>query len=125
MWESKILKADEDQRLVYGVPLRVNAPDSQDDIIKADEIEKAAHQFMIDSQKFDDNHQTLVPTRDAYVVESYLAPVDFEMGGEQVYKGDWVLVTKIFNDELWEAIKAGEYRGYSIRGMGKRVSVDE
>nr|WP_051009134.1 XkdF-like putative serine protease domain-containing protein [Bacillus xiamenensis] len=49
------------------------------------------------------------------VVESYIAPSDFERGDEVIKKGSWVLVTKA-SDEIWEQIQKGEITGYSMAG---------
>ena len=30
--------------------------------------------------------------------------------------GEWVLMSKIYNDEIWKEIKEGKFKGYSIEG---------
>src|SRR5215472_12348802 len=79
-----IWKADS-QQIIYGVVLEPELHDSQDDIVSADEIEKAAHRFLVDFRKTDvhhDGHQAEVD-----VIESYIAPQDLEIEGQQVQKG--------------------------------------
>lgn len=49
------------------------------------------------------------------MVESYIAPSDFEMGDEMIKKGSWVLVTKD-SEAIWNQIQKGEITGYSIAG---------
>lgn len=66
------------------------------------------------SKSINDMHQEDV---DAVVVESYIAPVDFELGGEKVKKGDW-LVGCVWNREYFDKILSGERTGYSIEGIG-------
>ena len=119
--EVNIVKADEPRRIVYGIPLRSGVVDSQGDTITPEEVERAAHKFLIESQTYDLNHNSLIPRNKLSVVESYLAPMDFKIGEYSVSKGDWVLVTKIFDDELWEAVENGELQGYSIKGRGQRA----
>ncbi len=51
------------------------------------------------------------------MVESYVAPEDFEMNGETLKKGSWVLVTKA--SEVWEQIKKDEITGYSMAGTAE------
>lgn len=51
------------------------------------------------------------------MVESYVAPEDFEMNGETIKKGSWVLVTKA--SEVWEQIKKDEITGYSMAGTAE------
>src|SRR6266566_9517764 len=41
-----IVKIDAERRLVYGVVYEPNVPDAHDDMMTADEIEKACHGFM-------------------------------------------------------------------------------
>lgn len=58
------------------------------------------------------------------VVESYVAPADFEMNGETIKKGSWVLVTKA-SEEVWEQIKKGEITGYSMAGTAETIEKQE
>ncbi|GED14867.1 XkdF-like putative serine protease domain-containing protein [Aneurinibacillus migulanus] len=117
--EVKLLtKADDEQMLVYGV---VYEPSSEDELIldthdeymTAQEIEKAAHGFMMKAQNIDTQHD--FSSGAGQVVESYIAPADFEVSGEVIRKGSWVLVTKA-TQEIWDGIKNGEYTGYSLAG---------
>ncbi len=57
------------------------------------------------------------------MVESFLAPVEFEEGGQTIRKGSWVLAVKVFDDELWESVKSGERTAFSIAGTAERVPV--
>ncbi len=45
----------------------------------------------------------------------YLSPPD-----EDIKKGSWVMVTHCASDEVWEAVKKGDFTGYSIRGFASR-----
>jgi len=119
-YHAAILKADEEQRLVYGVVLEPDTVDSQGDIISADEIEKAAHRFLVKSRIVGDRHSKKAK---AEVVESYIAPMDFEWGGQKVKKGSWILGVHISDDRLWNAVKKGEYTGFSVGGFGIREEV--
>ena len=118
-WErkGKIVKQDEEKQLVYGVVLEPERVDAQADIISSEEIEKAAHFFLKNSRVIGKKHLTKA---EASVVESYIAPANFELGGEQVYKGSWVLVTKIEDEQLWQEIKQGNYNSFSVGGYGRR-----
>ncbi len=119
----RIMKTDQEKRLVYGVVYEPDVEDSQGDVASAEEIEKAAHRFMIYLQEgvaFVDVQHNDQPA-DAVVVESYIAPVDFQFQGssEAVRKGSWVVVTHIVDEQLWKAVKS-ELKGYSMAGFGKR-----
>lgn len=116
-----IFKADNEKRIVYGVVLAPNEVDLQGDWMTLDEIEKAAHFYMMNSRTIGKNHEKQTV---AVPVESYLAPIDFESdgqyGGQEVKKGSWILGVKVQNDEDWEKIKSGEFTGFSVGGLGVR-----
>ncbi|MGN7326578.1 XkdF-like putative serine protease domain-containing protein [Bacillus pumilus] len=112
--EIKVLaKADDVQRLVYGIVYEPNVADAHGDFMTPEEIEKAAHGFLKDAREIDKQHDFQGGVGE--VVESYIAPSDFEMGDELIKKGSWVLVTKA-SDEIWEQIQKGEITGYSMAG---------
>ncbi len=100
-----IVKADDAQRLVYGIVYEPNVADAHGDYMTPEEIEKAAHGFLKDAREIDKQHDFQGGVGE--VVESYIAPSDFEMGDEVIKKGSWVLVTKA-SDETWEQIQKGE-----------------
>lgn len=111
-----LIKADDPQKLVYGVVYEPDVEDSQGDSMGAAEIEKAAHGFMENYQQIDKQHD--FTTHAGQVVESYIAPADMEIGTQTVTKGTWVLVTKA-TDEIWDAIQKGDYTGYSLAGQAE------
>jgi hypothetical protein len=117
-----IISKNEEKRLVYGVALIPNKVDLQGDIVEVEEIEKAAHDYMIRSRNIDVMHSQ---NAECYVVESYIAPCDFVMNHQKVTKGSWVLVVKVLDDKVWQAVKAGELRGFSIYGTASVEPVED
>lgn len=121
--EFRVVKSDEEKRLLYGVVYAPNEVDSQDDWTDAEEIEKAAHEFLMlygQGKAFiDEGHSN--ERAEAEPVESFIAPTDFTYDGavESVKKGSWVLVTHFLTKRAWERAKK-EYSGYSMAGRGKR-----
>jgi hypothetical protein len=84
--------------LVYGVVYSPNTEDTHGDWTTAEEIERAAHNFLptAKSDWTNVNHDgNSLP--DVDVVESYIAPCDFTIGGEAVTKGSWVIVSRVNN----------------------------
>lgn len=57
------------------------------------------------------------------IVECYIAPTDFEVNGETVKKGTWLLGV-VWNPEYFEKIEKGERTGLSLEGTAIRVEVD-
>lgn len=121
-----IMKATE-QRLVYGVVLRPNRMDAQDDHMTPVEVEKAAHYYMEHAQVIKLRHGRDPVQKDAplkaVVMESYIAPVDFKMGRGDVKKGDWVMGVRVDDQAIWDKIQSGEYRGFSVGGVGTRQEI--
>ncbi|MED1406508.1 XkdF-like putative serine protease domain-containing protein [Bacillus mycoides] len=111
-----ITKADDAQKLVYGVVYEPGIEDLHKDFMTEVEIEKAAHKFMKDAQNIDTQHD-FVPGA-GEIVESYIAPADLEIDGEVIQKGSWVIVTKA-TDEVWEQIQKGNITGYSMAGTAE------
>lgn len=113
-----INKEEEEQQLVYGIVYEPDVEDSHEDYMTAPEIEKAAHGFMKDARNIDKQHDFQEGVGE--VVESYIAPANFEIGGQEIKKGSWVLVTKA-SDEIWKSIKNGEVTGYSMAGTAETI----
>jgi hypothetical protein len=107
---------EDEQRLVYGIVLRPNAVDGHLDIMTTREVAKTAHRFLANGGTMGIMHEK---EADAVAVESYLAPIDFTLGNGEVRKGDWILVSLVINDNLWDRIKSGELSAYSPGGKSK------
>ncbi|WP_342412352.1 XkdF-like putative serine protease domain-containing protein [Bacillus sp. FSL K6-1560] len=121
--EVKVLaKEADEQKLVYGIVYEPDTVDAHGDFMTAAEIEKAAHGFLKDAREIDKQHDFQGGVGE--VVESYVAPADFEMNGETIKKGSWVLVTKA-SEEVWEEIKKGEITGYSMAGIADIAKQEE
>jgi cation transport regulator ChaB len=120
--EIPLLKGDEEQRLVYGI---VYEPDAHEDFMSAEEIVKTAHDFMARYANgvggTGSDHLFAASRSELPIVESFIAPVDFEVGGQIVRKGSWVLAGKVRDSALWEAVKKGQYTGWSLEGHGLRT----
>lgn len=113
-----LLKTDE-ERYVLGVVLEPETVDAQNDIYSADEIRSAAHRFLEEFGNVGLMHRGYVNDK-VKILESYLAPAAFEVGGVQVKKGTWLLAVHVLDDELWSQVKAGELTGLSIGGSARR-----
>lgn len=47
-------------------------------------------------------------------VESYIAPIDLELGESRVPKGSWVMGAKVTDDDAWADVKSGKLTGFSV-----------
>ena len=60
-------------------------------------------------------------TEGVNVIESWIVE-DPKNDKANLYKlnpkgGEWVIMTKVYNDEVWKQVKDGAYKGFSIEGM--------
>jgi DNA adenine methylase len=109
-----------DERFVFGIVLEPEVVDAQGDIYSAEEIGQAAHRFMEEFGGLGLMHQVRVNDQ-VKILESYLAPVDFELGGVAVKKGTWLLGVHVVSDELWGQVKDGTLSGFSIGGTARKI----
>jgi len=114
-----IVKSDDEKQLITGVVLEPDSVDSQGDVMSAEEIEKAAHFYMLNSRVVGDEHQDIAD--DVSVVESYIAPDDLGFDQGAVKKGTWVMTVHVESTDRWQAVKKGDYSGFSVGGFGTRV----
>jgi hypothetical protein len=121
---AKIVRKDAEEpateeRYVFGVVLEPDVVDSQGDTYSADEVRKAAHRWMENYGQLGKQHVEIV-TGKIKILESFVAPIDFSVGEQVIKAGTWLLATRIVDDELWTAVKAGSFTGYSIGGTAVR-----
>lgn len=116
----KIASVDEEKRVVYGVVIEPEVEDADGNWATEDEILDAAHRFALNGMVLKHEHSQEI--QDSLVVETYIAPVDMQIGDETVKSGTWIIGTKVFSDERWNMVKSGQYTGYSLGG---RAKIDE
>lgn len=104
----------------------VLSPDEVDlhgDIYDAAEVRKACHNFNTHCRKANLLH--LFDTESFSIVESYIAPVEMQMGETIIKAGSWLSVLQFNDDEIWEGVKSGDYSGVSIGGVAQAESLEE
>ena len=90
----------------------------REDFTSAEEIEKAAHDFLPNAVMNIYHRDDL---EDVQVVESFIAPIDYDLGGEVIKQGTWVLVARVLNEDLRKMIESGEITGYSLEGTANKI----
>lgn len=125
----RLIKAavpDDEERYVLGIVLEptkeMGEADSQGDLYSADEVRQAAYRFMEKSQTMGIQHKEAAGDR-IKVLESWIAREDATIEGEPVVAGSWLLGVRIVDDDLWAAVKAGEFTGFSIGGAANRTPI--
>ena len=86
--------------------------DLQGDYTSADEVRKAMESFNKSPMRANLFHRSMTDSFE--VIESYLAPVDFELGGAQVQKGTWLMTLQVNDTDVWNLVKSGDINGISI-----------
>ncbi|MBB1557731.1 MAG: hypothetical protein HG439_004580 [candidate division SR1 bacterium] len=118
--EAKIVRKIASLNTVLFIALVPDELDGNGDIISADEIKKAAYEFMLNLQekKVNVNHEEDTEIASAHFVESYLTLFDMERGDGVIPQGTWILGIQ-FDDETYEKIQNEDFVGISIEGLGK------
>ncbi len=114
-----IFKADVERHLVYSVIAEPDTADAEGDVMSVETIEEMAHNYMLDSRKFDNRHDWRAV--DAALVESWIQREATILLGEKIKANSWVIGVKVFADHIWQKILSGEYQAFSIGGRGVRV----
>lgn len=99
-----------DQRLVTGQVYAADTLDAHGHFMTKAELQRVAHQFMMDglASSIDVQHDN--KTIKASIVESFIA----RKGDPDYEEGSWVATVKVDDMAIWEQIKAGEINGYSF-----------
>ena len=117
--EGKILKTDDEQRMVYGwasVVTEKGEPviDRQGDVIEPETLVKAVNNFMEHVRVGKAMH-----TGDQVGVVVHSMPITKEIGDALGIHSDregWVVAYKVFDDNVWNMVKSGELAAFSIGG---------
>jgi site-specific DNA-adenine methylase len=116
-----------EKRLVTGVVLEPDEVDAQNDWERVDTIERAAHNFLRNYNKPEDEGGTQLGYMHKQfddigidLVESWIAPTDFQLGGKgeekKVKRGSWLMTVHVHNDKKWREVKDGKLTGFSVGG---------
>ena len=111
----RIIKTDSENHYVTGVVYEPGCEDTQGDYMTAEEITKAAYWFAKNGSGVDMQHN-FEKFENAAVVESWIAKADFDVDGEKVSKGTWLMTVEISDPDVWTAVEKGEITGFSMGG---------
>lgn len=137
--EGPILKSekDEEKQIAYAAVMVPEETDKDGDIVPAEVVRSAAHDFMRKKRNdnIDEEHETRTGATSpriqrGTVVESHVLDErdnrKFETvtGEEKEYPvGTWMAGIE-FDDDTWEEIKSGDITGYSIMGSPTAVTFE-
>jgi len=124
--EGKILKTDDEQRMVYGWASVVTEDgeavvDRQGDVIEAATLVKAVNEFMEHVRVGKAMH-----TGEQVGTVVHSLPITKEIGdalGIQSNREGWVVAYKVFDDTVWAMVKSGELAAFSIGGRAMKEEI--
>jgi len=119
----RIIKADAETHYVTGIVYEPMAEDTDGNFMTEAEITKAAYWFAKNGDKVDIQH-SFEPFKGATIVENWIAKADFDIDGEQVSKGTWLMTVEVTDTDVWEAIEKGKITGFSMGGVGNYSEED-
>lgn len=119
----RIIKTDADSHYVTGIVYEPLEEDSHGNFMTEEEITKAAYWFAKNGDKVDLQH-SFEPLDGATVVENWIAKADFEIDGEAVKKGTWLMTVEVADESVWEGIEKGDITGFSMGGLGNYSEED-
>lgn len=121
----RMVKVDEEKRLVTGPVLVPWQVDLQGDFEFPEDIEKSAHGFMAEARNIGVMHKFFGGKGDP--VESWLIrePMWVDRGDHfKIYPvGTWMLTVHVTDDKAWEDVRNGKLTGFSIGFRGTREAV--
>ena len=118
---------DEEKRLVRGVVMRADFPIYRRDermgeyyiIYKADTIRQMAEKYLAESRQNDVNlmHRDGSDVEGVQMVQYFIKGDGVSVDGfDDIADGSLFAEFHITNDEVWEEVKAGTYKGFSLEG---------
>jgi hypothetical protein len=118
---------NEEKRLIMGVVMRADypiyriAPNGEEYYIKfsKETIEKMAEKMLFDntSNNINLNHNPNDYVEDVYLREIFIKDIEKGInpkGFESIEDGSLFAIYKVHSDEVWERVKKGEFKGFSI-----------
>lgn len=129
----KYAETHEERRMLYGpalIPdihiLRIDEVTQEEYYIThpRKEIEKCAHLFLKKNLHHNHTLEHLLPLQDLYVAESWLIEGGQDKATELGFDlpaGTWMIGVKVDDDEIWNEVKMGHVKGFSIEAFFKEI----
>ena len=121
---------DEEKRLVRGVVMRCNFPIYRFDnnlgeyyiIYKADQIRKMAEKYLFENRQNNINimHQENTDVTGVQMVQYFIKDTEHGVnpaGFEDIADGSLFAEFHVINDSVWDEIKKGTFKGFSLEGI--------
>jgi len=132
----KLASVDKERRMLYGAALipeklilRIDKNNEEYYMkFERETIERLAHDFYKKNLHHTTNLQHQYPVIGVTIVESWLkegnSDKSLALGLSDLPDGTWFIGAKVDDDNVWEEVKSGAIRGFSIEGMFTEQSVE-
>ena len=128
--EVKFASIDDEKRLIVGpilIPdikiLRQDSPKEKpyEVFFSKDTVKQAAQKYLADNHTNDITIEHEKPVDGVSLVESWIVESSVydksKMYGLNLKPGTWAGVFKVNNQEVWDMVKSGDYKGISLEGI--------
>jgi hypothetical protein len=122
MMEKTVTKKNNELREITSAVLVPGVCDWHEETYTEEEVLKAERNFSKYCKKANLQHEHQLDETMAEFTESYILPSDMIHEGRVVKKGTWLATMKVKSDALWDAVKDGTFKGFSI---GCKVRVEQ
>ena len=132
----KLASVDKERRMLYGAALipeklilRIDKNNEEYYMkFERETIERLAHDFYKKNLHHTTNLQHQYPVTGVTIVESWLkegnSDKSLALGLTDLPDGTWFIGAKVDDDTVWEEVKSGAIRGFSIEGMFTEQTVE-
>ena len=129
-FQTEIVKINTERKQVFGWASLISkngvpTEDTQGDLISADDLEKMAYGFVSECRVGGEMH---VRKGVGKLIESLVLTVEkakamgIELpGGVEGWWTGW----QVTDDDVWDKVKKGEYKAFSVHGVGIRTKIDK
>lgn len=126
---------NEEQHIVFGVAIRADFPIYRIDnsgyeyyvIFSKETIKQLRDKFMYDKRTDLVNLEHSKDANSIYLIDSFIKDTSKGIspaGFEDIEDGSWFVSYKVDNEQVWNKIKSGEFRGFSIEGVFEFAPVE-
>ena len=123
----QILLQQDEKHLIIGAVLVPDRPIYRNDggsgyyiQFSKETIEKLAYEYLMSGRMWETTQDHSSVADNVVVVESWIKTSDNDKSvdlGMHLPNGTWIAAMKVFNDDVWARIKAGELKGFSVEAF--------
>lgn len=118
-----VAKADYGRMEITAPALIPDYVDAHGDIISEEEVYKACRNFAKNCMQPNLQHEFHLDPDTAEFTECYVLQKNTEFNGTELPKGTWMLTLKCKSTKLLDAVKNGEFNGFSIGALAETEDI--